>query len=93
MSGPYSQNYKSLARTVELIFENAIGITIEDEDSRLFPKKYRDMKFIFSIGNFFIRLLMINFCLVIIFYYYRKITVKRQVIEDLKEAKVKKDIE
>jgi predicted histidine transporter YuiF (NhaC family) len=72
ITGPYSNYFSTLSLAFGTIFENSIGITHTDEDFSLFPKNFRAIVFVISIGDFFVKLLMVNFSLVIIFYFYRK---------------------
>ena len=82
-SGPYTVVNKSFKTTVERIVDFAIGIALPEENSALMPRSFRDLVFIFDIGNFFIKLLVTNFSLVIIFYFYRKFSEKRAAAEEL----------
>ena len=94
MSGPYSLLRSSYLKTFKDIFSYCIGnikvyigVINNPENQIFYPKFYRDLSFIFDIGNFFLKLLMTNFSLVIIFFFYRKYTDKRVKLEEEEKKK------
>lgn len=89
VTGPFSTNFSSLTNAFSSVLTNSIGITLVEENYRYFPKSFRDFSFIISIGNYFIKLLMINFALVIIFHFYRKRVERQQ--EKLEEKQMKEE--
>ena len=80
ISAPYNNYSHSFWAIFFKILEFSIGIEInyigirrEFDDYKLYPKPIRDnVGFIESIGKFIIRIVMINFSLIIIIYSYSK---------------------